>query len=52
MCIRDSYNGKSALKNKGDMEIAYAIGKNNKAIPVEITIKLKSGVIVLTLKSY
>ena len=46
------YNGKSALKNKGDMEIAYAIGKNNKTIPVEITIKLKSGVIVLTLKSY
>ncbi len=46
------YNGKSALKNKGDMEIAYAIGKNNKTIPAQITIKLKSGVIVLTLKSY
>ena len=46
------YNGKSALKNKGDMEIAYAIGKHNKTIPVKITIKLKSGVIVLILKSY
>ncbi len=46
------YNGKSALKNKGDMEISYAIDKNNKTIPVEIAIKLKSGVIVLTLKSY
>ena len=34
------------------MEISYAIGKDNKTIPVKITIKLKSGVIVLTLKSY
>ena len=46
------YNNKSALKNKGDMEISYAIGKDNKTIPVKITIKLKSGVIVLKLKSY
>ena len=46
------YNVISALKIKGDMEIAYAIGKNNKTIPAQITIKLKSGVIVLTLKSY
>ena len=47
-----TYNNKPALKNKGDMEISYAIGKDNKIIPVKITIKLKSGVIVLTLKSY
>ena len=46
------HNGKSALKNKGDMEIAYAIVENNRTIPVNIIIKLKSGVIVLKLKSY
>ena len=46
------YNGKSALKNKGDMEISYAIVENNRTVPVEIIIKLKSGVIILTLKSY
>tara|TARA_B100000427_G_scaffold113608_1_gene94179 strand:+ start:5530 stop:6225 length:696 start_codon:yes stop_codon:yes gene_type:complete len=46
------YNDKSVLKNKGDMKISYAIGKNNKTIPVKITIKLKSGVIILDLKSY
>jgi len=46
------YNGKSALKNKGDIEISYAIVGNNRTIPVNIIIKLKSGVIVLKLKSY
>mgnify|MGYP003320217152 FL=1 len=46
------HNGKSALKNKGDMEISYAIVENNRTIPVNIIIKLKSGVIVLKLKSY
>ena len=46
------YNGKSALKNKGDIEISYAIVENNRTIPVNIIIKLKSGVIVLKLKSY
>ena len=45
------YNGKSVLKNKGDMEISYAmIGDNT--IPIRISIKLKNGVIVLKLKSY
>ena len=46
------YNNKSALKNKGDIEISYAIVGNNRTIPVNIIIKLKSGVIVLKLKSY
>ncbi len=34
------------------MEISYAIVENNRTIPVNIIIKLKSGVIVLKLKSY
>lgn len=45
------YNGKSVLKNKGDMEISYAIVGDN-TIPIKISIKLKNGVIVLKLKSY
>ena len=45
------YNGKSVLKNKGDMEISYAMVGDN-TIPIRISIKLKNGVIVLKLKSY
>ena len=43
------YNGKSALKNKGDMQISYGI-INNRTVPVKISLKLGNGVIVLKLK--
>jgi hypothetical protein len=43
------HNGKSALKNKGDMQISYGI-INNRTVPVKISLKLSKGVIVLKLK--
>ncbi|HIL86207.1 MAG: DUF3108 domain-containing protein [bacterium] len=43
------HNGKSVLKNKGDMQISYGI-INNRTVPVKISLKLSKGVIVLKLK--
>ena len=43
------HNGKSVLKNKGDMQISYGI-INNRTVPVKISLKLSNGVIVLKLK--
>lgn len=43
------HNGKSALKNKGDMQISYGV-INNRTVPVKISLKLGKGVIVLKLK--
>ena len=43
------HNGRSALKNKGDMQISYGT-INNRTVPVKISLKLSKGVIVLKLK--
>jgi len=43
------HNGKSALKNKGDMQISYGT-INSRTVPVKISLKLSKGVIVLKLK--
>lgn len=42
-------NGQPVLKNKGDMEVTYAL-IDNTLVPAEILIKLSSGVIKLKLK--
>ncbi len=43
------HNGKSALKNKGDIQVSYGV-VNNRTIPVKISLKLNNGIIVLKLK--
>jgi hypothetical protein len=43
------HNGKSALKNKGDIQVSYGL-VNDRAVPVKISLKLNNGVIVLKLK--
>ena len=47
--LTPSKNDDSVLKNKGDMEISYALIDDN-LVPVEILIKLGQGVISLRLK--
>ena len=42
-------NGQPNLKNKGDMEVSYAL-INGSLVPVEIMIKLGRGIITLKLK--
>jgi len=43
------HNGKSALKNKGDIQVSYGV-VNNRTVPVKISLKLNNGIIVLKLK--
>ena len=43
------HNGKSALKNKGDIQVSYGL-VNSRTVPVKISLKLNNGVIVLKLK--
>ena len=43
------HNGKSVLKNKGDMQISYGT-INGRTAPIKISLKLSNGVIVLKLK--
>ena len=42
-------NGKSVLKNKGDIQVSYGM-INGRTVPIKISLKLSKGVIVLKLK--
>ena len=43
------HNGKSALKNKGDIQVSYGL-VNSRTVPVKISLKVNNGIIVLKLK--
>ena len=47
---KPSHNGKPALKDSGDLELAYCLMENNIVVPVQITIKLNKGYGTIDLK--